>query len=184
MDCWPPWAPLLLLGLASHSMGNVSWKQRLIQRLSDSYKHSSSGAEGFVSGHLNRSSSTQRCCQNHSSIITCVPHICRLALNLNRTFLLHFVFCVYTVPLTSLSWLSMKPGERSLCIKRLRAWQPRSRGSLPGRSKNYIFTKEFEPALMPTPPPIRRVSWALWSRLTRPRRAADSWQQFSAKIKN
>ena len=125
------------LGLASHPMGNVSWMQRLIQRLSDSYKHSSSGAEGFVSGHLNRSSNTQTCCcQNHSCTITCVPHICRLALNLNRTFLFHVVFCVYTMHLTSLSWLSMEPGERSLYRKRLRAWRPRNRGSLPGRSKS------------------------------------------------
>lgn len=139
-------------------MGNVSWMQRLIQRLSDSYKHSSSGAEGFVSGHLNRSSSTQRCCQNHSCTITCVPHICRLALNLNRTFLFHVVFCVYAVLLTALSWLSMEPGKHSLYINRLRASRPRNRGSLPGRSKNYIFTEEFGPTLRPNQPPIRWVS--------------------------
>lgn len=137
MDCWPPWAPPPPLGLASHPMGNVSWMQRLIQRLSDSYKHSCSGAEGFVSGHLNRSSSTQTCCcQNHSCTITCVPHICRLALNLNRTFLFHVVFCVYTMRLTSLSWLSMESGERSLYIKILRTWRRGIVVRCPGGAKS------------------------------------------------
>jgi len=85
--------------------------------------------------------------------------------------------CVYNMLLTSLSWLSMEPGECSLYTKWLRAWRPRNNGSLPGRSK------EFRAALMPTQPPIWRVSWALWLRLKRPRRAANHWPQFSAKIK-
>jgi hypothetical protein len=59
-----------------------------------------------------------------------------------------------------------------------------SRGSIPGRVKNFLFSIAVSPALGPTQPPIQWVPGAVSLGVKLQGREADNSPPFSAEVKN
>jgi hypothetical protein len=72
-----------------------------------------------------------------------------------------------------------EPGERS----RYSDWILAGRSSIPGSTKNILFSMSSSLALGPTQPPIQYVPWTISPGLKRPEREADHSPPSSADVK-
>jgi hypothetical protein len=87
----------------------------------------------------------------------------------------------YRIWLTTIS--CRVPGYLSRYSDWLQDGLPKSRGSSPGRVKNFLFSTLSRPALEPTQPPIQWVTWAFSLGIKQQGREADHSSPTSAEFK-